>query len=213
MLALLTQYLAMIDPSWWALLPVVGISLTGNYSKSESSQRSNSGFLEGSDKEFASRTGVNGIAGLFDSANDLYRNHATPQFNMSQRFPGLFAEQEGAANAFANNMFSKASASAALQGKMSPMAVPGIVGSAITNMGATLFPMISDNLKNAMLIPEQIRTQRFNNVMSPLQALIAGLGSTSSGTSSGFGVGGGMSTGDGGGGGGGGGMKALMGGS
>lgn len=201
MFALLTQYLTMIDPSWWALLPVVGISLTGNYSKSESSQRSNSGFLEGSDKEFASRTGVNGMAGLFDSANDLYRNQAIPQFNMSSTIPGLFKEQEGAANAFANNLFAKASAGGALRGQFSPNNTPGIVGSAITNMGATLFPMISQNLQNAMLIPEQIRTQRFNNVMSPLQALIAGLGSTSSGSSNSLAFGGGASTGDGGGGG------------
>ena len=153
------------------------------FGKSDSNQESNSGFL-GKDKGYASDTAVNGLAGLFDSANDLYRNKAIPQFNMSSSIPGLFQEQEGAANAFANKMFANASAGGALRGQFSPNNTPGIVGSAITNMGATLLPMISQNLQNAMLIPEQIRTQRFNNVMTPLQALIAGLGSSAKGESS-----------------------------
>lgn len=191
--------LSSLDPLWWAmLLPVVGISLSGNYSKSDSNSFSNSGFMSGSDKEFASKTGVNGLANLFTSADDLYRNKAIPQFNMSQKIPGLFQEQEGAATAFANNLFGKASAGGALRGQFSPNNTPGIVGSAITNMGSTLFPIISQNLKDNMLIPEQIRTQRFQNVMSPLQVLINGLGSQSNSSSSAFGTGGGMSTGDGG---------------
>jgi len=153
------------------------------FGKSDSSQESNSGFL-GKDKGYASDTAVNGLAGLFDSANDLYRNKAIPQFNMSSSIPGLFQEQEGAANAFANKMFANASAGGALRGQFSPNNTPGIVGSAITNMGATLLPLIAGNLKDAMLIPEQIRTQRFNNVMTPLQAIIAGLGSSAKGESS-----------------------------
>lgn len=203
MFDLFLSCLSSLDPLWVTLLPLVGISLFGNFSQSDSQQKSNSGFLEGSDKDFASRTGVNGLAGLFASADDLYRNKAVPQFNMSQKIPGLFQEQEGAANVFANNMFSKASAGGAMRGQFSPNNTPGIVGSAITNMGAQLFPIIGQNLQNQMLLPEQIRTQRFQNVLSPLQALIQGLGSNSSGSSSSLGVGGGGSYGGGGGGGGG----------
>ena len=66
---------------------------------------------------------------------------------------------------------------------------PAFVGLSITNMGATLLPMISRNLQNAMLIPEQIQTQRFNNSMTLLQAIVSGLGSSSSGTSAGPGLG------------------------
>ena len=66
---------------------------------------------------------------------------------------------------------------------------PAFVGSSITNLGATLLPMISRNLQNAMLIPEQIQTQRFNNSMTLLQAIVSGLGSSSSGTSAGPGLG------------------------
>lgn len=149
---------------------------------SKSTQSSNSGFLE-NDKKLASVTGYDGLANLFTSADDLYRNKAVPQFNMSSNIPGLFKEQEGAANAFANKMFANASAGGAMRGQFSPNSTPGIVGSAITNMGSTLLPMIAGNLQNAMVIPEQIRTQRFQNVLSPLQALIQGLGASAQGTS------------------------------
>lgn len=147
----------------------------GGGSKSES----NSGFL-GDDKKVASKTGVYGAHDLFDSAKARL-DSALPQFNMSSSIPGLFKEQEGAANAFANNMFAKASAGGALRGQFSMNNTPGIVGSAITNMGATLLPLISQNLQNQMLIPEQIFAQRQANAMTPLQALISGLGQTSSG--------------------------------
>lgn len=171
------------------------------FGKSNSSQESNSGFLQGPDKARASGTSVDRLVGLSDAAEDLFRNKAVPQFNMSSTIPGLFQEQEGAANAFANKMFANASAGGALRGQFSMNNTPGIVGSAITNMGATLLPLISQNLQNAMLIPEQIRTQRFQNAMTPLQALIAGLGSSASGKSDslnmmlGLGGGGGGATG------------------
>jgi hypothetical protein len=158
------------------------------FSSGGTKQESNTGFI-GADKNRASAIGIDGLAGLFNSADDLYRNQTIPQFTMSSAIPGLFKEQEGAANAFANNMFAKASAGGALRGQFSMNNTPGIVGSAITNMGSTLLPLISQNLQNAMLIPEQIRTQRFNNVMTPLQAIVAGLGSSSSGTSAGPGLG------------------------
>lgn len=171
------------------------------FGKSNSSQESNSGFLQGPDKARASGTSVDRLVGLSDAAEDLFRNKAVPQFNMSSTIPGLFQEQEGAANALANKMFANASAGGALRGQFSMNNTPGIVGSAITNMGATLLPLISQNLQNAMLIPEQIRTQRFQNAMTPLQALIAGLGSSASGKSDslnmmlGLGGGGGGATG------------------
>lgn len=147
----------------------------GGGSKSES----NSGFL-GDDKKVASKTGVYGAHDLFDSAKARL-DSALPQFNMSSSIPGLFKEQEGAAQAFANKMFANASAGGALRGQFSPNNTPGIVGSAITNMGATLLPLISNNLQTAAMVPEQIFAQRMSNAMSPLQALISGLGATSSG--------------------------------
>lgn len=147
----------------------------GGGSKSES----NSGFL-GDDKKVASKTGVYGAHDLFDSAKARL-DSALPQFNMSSSIPGLFKEQEGAAQAFANKMFANASAGGALRGQFSPNNTPGVVGSAITNMGATLLPLISSNLQTAAMVPEQIFAQRMSNAMSPLQALISGLGSTYSG--------------------------------
>ena len=165
------------------------MGLSDFFSSGGSKQTSNSGFMDGADKRRASEGAVTGLTGLYDAANDMFRNQPIPQFNMSSNIPGLFQEQEGAANAFANKMFANASAGGAMRGQFSPNSTPGIVGSAITNMGATLLPMISQNLQNQMLIPEQIRTQRFQNTLSPLQALVAGLGTTASGQTSGPGLG------------------------
>ena len=147
------------------------ISIGGGYSKQDSSSQSNSGFA-GFDKNAASKYSANR---LFEVGNRAFGElqAEVPQFKMSQEIPGLFQEQEGAANAFAKKMFANASASGALGGKFSPNNIPGLVGSAITNMGATLMPMISDNLKTSFLMPEQIRAQRYQNVMSPLQALVS----------------------------------------
>lgn len=147
--------------------------------------KQNSGFLD-HEKGLASGAAYGGLQGMADSARAAY-NSPIPQFNMISSIPGLFQEQEGAANAFANKMFAKASAGGALRGQFSQNNTPGLVGSAITNMGATLLPIIGQNLQNQMLIPEQIRTQRFQNAMSPLQALVAGLGG--SGQSAGPGLG------------------------
>lgn len=169
------------------------------FGKSTSNQESNSGFLQGPHKFGASSRAFDGLRVLSNDTQEQFQS-PVPQFNMSSNIPGLFQEQEGAANAFANKMFANASAGGALRGQFSPNNTPGLIGSAITNMGATLFPMIAQNLQNAMLIPEQIRAQRVQNAMSPLQALIAGLGSSASGKSDAFN----MSFGLGGGGGGGG---------
>lgn len=150
------------------------------FGKSSSNQESNSGFLQGPHKFGASSRAFDGLRVLSNDTQEQFQA-PVPQFNMSSNIPGLFQEQEGAANAFANKMFANASAGGALRGQFSPNNTPGLIGSAITNMGATLFPMIAQNLQNAMLIPEQIRAQRVQNAMSPLQALIAGLGSSASG--------------------------------
>lgn len=195
--------------------------LFGNYNQqkqqSQSTQSSNSqnfgssGFW-GTDKNDASRVAFQGLSGLSNTANSQL-GEPIPRFQFSQTTPGLFKEQEGWANAFANQLFNKTSGSAAARGQLSPFNTPAIVGSALTKAAPTILPLIGQNLQNAMVIPETIRTQRFQNAMSPLQALIAGLGSYSSGSSSsfgqstgsgsGFGVGGGLSIGSGGSGGGG----------
>ena len=192
MLDLLSACLAALDPLWVTLLPMVGISLFGNFSESDSQQKSNSGFNE-NEKSLASVTAYDGLANLFTSADDFYRRKSIPQFTMSERFPGLFKEQEGFANAFANNLFSKASGTTAARGQLSPLNFSNVVGSALTNAAPTLLPLIGQNLQNQMLLPEQIRTQRIQNVLSPLQALIQGLGSNSSGSGSSMSVGGGGS--------------------
>ncbi len=179
------DYLAM-------LLPILGFlsSIGGSYQKSDSSSQSNSGFA-GFDKNAASKYSANR---LFEVGNRAYGElqQDIPQFNMSQEIPGLFQEQEGAANAFAKKMFANASAGGALRGQFSMNNTPGLVGSAITNMGATLLPMISDNLKTSFMMPEQIRAQRYANVMTPLQALVSGLGSSATSQASSLGVSGSM---------------------
>jgi hypothetical protein len=187
MLDLVALFLSQFDPLWFSTwLPVVGI-FGFNFNKQDSDQESNSGFI-GDDKKVASKTGTYGAHSLFENATARL-NSPLPQFNMSSTIPGLFKEQEGAVQAFANKMFANASAGGALRGQFSINNTPGIVGSAITNMGATLLPMISQNLQNQMLLPEQIFNQRFTNAMTPLQALISGLGSSAKGTASGFGIG------------------------
>lgn len=164
------------------------MGLTSLFSSGGTKQTSNSGFLEGKDKFGASGRAFDGLRVISNDTQEQFQA-PLPQFNMSSSIPGLLKEQEGAAQAFANKMFANASAGGALRGQFSINNTPGIVGSAITNMGATLLPMISQNLQNQMLIPEQIRAQRVQNAMSPLQALVAGLGTTSSGQSAGPGLG------------------------
>ena len=164
------------------------MALTSFFSSGGTKQTSNSGFLEGKDKFGASGRAFDGLRVLSNDTQEQFQA-PLPQFTMSSSIPGLFQEQEGAAQAFANKMFANASAGGALRGQFSINNTPGIVGSAITKMGATLLPMISQNLQNQMLLPEQIFNQRFTNAMTPLQALISGLGSSAKGTASGFGIG------------------------
>lgn len=172
----------------------MAFSIFGNYgqSKSGSTQQSssqstaNSGFSTGW-KDAVSDTSVNRLVGLSNVAEDMVRNQAIPQFQFSSTTPGLFKEQEGWANAFANQLFNKVSGSAAARGQLSPFNIPAVVGSALTKAAPTILPLIGQNLQNAMVIPETIRTQRFQNAMSPLQALIQGLGSTQQSTSFGQG--------------------------
>lgn len=183
----------------------IGGGFSKQDSQSGSQSTSNAGFSTGW-KDSVSDTAVNRLVGMSDVAEDMVRNQAVPQFQFSQRFPGLFKQQEGFADAFAKQLFSGVSGSAAARGQMSPFNVPGIVGSALTKAAPTLLPLIGQNLQNAMVVPETIRTQRFQNAMSPLQALIAGLGSSSQGSSfsesSGMGANANFSFGGGGGGGG-----------
>lgn len=149
-----------------------------------SSSSSHSGFSTG-DKDTVSGFSRNRLFGLSEVAEDMVRNQALPQFQFSEKFPGLFKQQEGFADAFAKQLFSGVSGSAAARGQLTPFNVPGIVGSALTKAAPALLPMIGQNLQTAMVVPETIRTQRFNNALSPLQALVAGLGSQSSQMSSG----------------------------
>jgi hypothetical protein len=182
-------------------------SIFGGYNKQESSNQSNSGFT-GPTKDWASQDAYQGLTNL--AATGKYLLHRdVPQFQFSQNLPGLFKEQEGWANAFASQLFNKTSGSAAARGQLTPFNTPAVVGSALTKAAPTILPLIGQNLQNSFLIPEQIQATRFQTAMSPLQALISGLGSSASGSSSGFGIQGGVSIGSGGGGGGGG--SALFG--
>lgn len=164
------------------------ISLFGNYGQSSSEQKSqstsNSGFSTGN-KDMASDFAANRLMRMQDIGQNRLLD-TLPSFQFSQTMPGLFKEQEGWANAFASQLFNKTSGSAAARGQMSPFNLPAVVGSALTKAAPTILPMISQNLQTAALVPEQIFAQRHQNAMSPLQALIAGLGSSSQSTGSGF---------------------------
>lgn len=176
-------------------------SIFGGYNKQESNSQSNSGFMP-DQRYWASKESAEGLIDMAQKARG-HLGDAVPQFQFSQTTPGLFREQEGWANAFANQLFSKFSGNAAARGHVSPVNAQAVVGSALTKAAPTILPLIGQNLQNSFLIPEQIRESRFNRAMSPLQALMTGLGSTSSSSGSGFGVNGGLSVGSGGGGGGG----------
>lgn len=163
------------------------MGLSDFFSSGGSKQEQNSGF-QMNDKNAASKYAANRAMDLGNMAyGDL--QSAVPHFTMSSSIPGLFKEQEGAANVFANKMFANASAGGALRGQYSMNNTPGVVGSAITNMGSTLLPLISNNLQQSMLLPEQIKAQRYQNAMTPLQALVSGLGSSGSAQQSGPGLG------------------------
>jgi hypothetical protein len=182
------------------------ISLFGNYGEQESQQSSssqsasNSGFQQGGQhgKGWASELAVRGLGRTYNRNMERLEGQPLPQFQFSQTMPGLFQEQEGWANAFANQLFNKTSSSAAARGQMSPFNLPAVVGSALTKAAPQILPMIAQNLQTAALMPEQIFAQRTQNVMSPLQALVAGLGSGSSSSSVGSGFSKGMNVGGGG---------------
>lgn len=105
-----------------------------------------------------------------------------PQLNSN----GFFDSQMEGVNVFGRNLFNNISSNYANRGLLAPDNVAGVIGSAVREAAPTLMGQISQN----MLIPEQIKQNRFGSLINTLGLVPGFLGgqSTSSGSSSGTNV-------------------------
>lgn len=100
--------------------------------------------------------------------------------------PGEFGQY---LNQAANQMFSNASAGGAIRGQVTPENTAGVVGSAITNLGASVLPYVTDLAKYKSTLPESLMGSRLGYLQNTLGAIapILGSQSTYAGSSSGYG--------------------------
>jgi hypothetical protein len=81
-----------------------------------------------------------------------------------------------------------------MRGQNSPENTQGVVGSAMTNMGATLMPYIADWQKYVIGLPEELKKSRLGMYQNTLGTMSPGLGAQGAqrASSFGFSVSGGM---------------------
>lgn len=88
---------------------------------------------------------------------------------------GLLAEQRAGVNTLGQNLFSAVSGNYAKMGLMNPQNVSGVIGSAVTQASPGLLDLIGSNVRDSILMPEQIKQNRFaalNNAMSAVPGLL-----------------------------------------
>lgn len=170
------------------------------YNQSSQDSRSNSG-LSGQYKEWMNEKAFNRNEQVWQAANNAYNNPwGTFQGKTGAQMLGLDSKT-GLPPAFSNylnqaagQMFANASAGGALRGQVTQDNTQGIVGNAITNLGAAALPYVSEWQKMAAAAPEQALQQRLGYLQAATGNDVALLGGSSSygGSSFGFNVSGGM---------------------
>lgn len=163
-----------------------------NFGKSDSEQQSNSGVI-GNDKNILS----NWAAPKATAVGDFGFNRLmspVPTFNVGRY--GLGSQFDTAIDTIGSNMFGKASSTAGARGFLSPENLGGVVGSAVRQAAPQLAPFADSAAKLSYFGPEQIMSQRYNDINSLFTTIAQLLGSHGSGSSSAFNFG--MQTGSGG---------------
>lgn len=131
-------------------------------------------------------------------ANTLARQYASSPFgyfqgkSVNELVPtdksGLPVEVGNALSGIGQDLFSKASAGGALRGQVDQQNTPGIVGSALGNLGQFLTPYILDFKKYMTSLPDQLMNSRLGYLQNTLGAAGPLLGSKSAYTGSSFGI-------------------------
>jgi len=169
------------------------MSLGGGYQ--ESSQKSNS--FSGLRGTPYFDTVAPGIANNAKLAGRLAGQFATSPFgyfqgkSVNDLIPtdktGLPVEVGQALQGMGQDMFSKASAGGALRGQVDQQNTPGVVGSALQNIGQFLTPYIMDFKKYMTSLPDQLMNSRLGFLQNTIGATSPLVGSQSQYTGNSFG--------------------------
>src|SRR5689334_376803 len=172
------------------------MSLGGGYQESSQKSDSSSG-LQSTPYFDALAKGTGRLAGTTMNLATQYAKSPFGYFqgqNVNQLVPtdksGLPVEVGQALSGLGQDMFSKASAGGALRGQVDQQNTPGIVGSALGNIGQFLTPYIMDFKKYMTSLPDQLMNSRLGYLQNTLGAAAPLLGSKSAytGNSMGFNV-------------------------
>jgi hypothetical protein len=157
------------------------MSFGADTAETQQEQQSNTGFLP-AERAQASPYGFGQLRNIGDlTMKRLFE--PIPAYNLDET--GLFPQQRGLFNTAVNQAFSRASASAGARGQRSPENLAGIAGSAAMNVGPQFAPLVGQQVKEAALLPDAVKSQRLADMLNILQLIIGGLGGESSGTASG----------------------------
>lgn len=151
----------------------------------QQTQSSNSGLLP-ADRALISARSPGQLQQLWDQGQSAYGAPAgLPELTAN----GLYAPQENAFASAIQQANSQFSGTAAGRGQLSPMNIGSIAGSAVQNVLPQFAPLIGQNVTNALNMPEQIRQQRFAQLLALTGQYSGFLGNTSQGQSTGTGAG------------------------
>jgi hypothetical protein len=134
------------------------------------------------------------VHGYGQSPFNTFQGQTGEQMTNTNPLTGLPMAFNNNLTSFGNQMFANASAGGSMRGQNSPENTQGVVGSAMTNMGATLLPYITDWQKYVIGLPEEMKRSRFGMYQGTLQAMAPGLGAQGAqrASSYGFNVSGGL---------------------
>jgi hypothetical protein len=110
---------------------------------------------------------------------NMFQGQTGQQITNTNPLTGLPMAFNNNLTSFGNQMFANASAGGSMRGQNSPENTQGVVGSAMTNMGATLLPYITDWQKYMIGLPEELKKSRLGMYQSTLGAMAPGLGNQS----------------------------------
>jgi hypothetical protein len=101
-----------------------------------------------------------------------------PSFNLNPQ--GFLPQQMEGVNTLGANLFGNVSSNYASRGLSSPANVSGVVGSALKQAAPQLMPIIGQNVRDSILIPETVKQQRFASLQNAMNLYPSLLGSSSS---------------------------------
>lgn len=157
-----------------------------SYSQSRQSSESNQGLMGPEKQQLNYEAHQRSIRNNQESMNAYNSDYGTFQGKTGAQMLGLDSSTGLPAafgsylNNVAQNLFGQASAGGAMRGQWSPENTSNLVGQAITNMGATALPYVSDFAKSAATLPEQVRTNRLGFLQASAANDAALLGGNSS---------------------------------